>query len=84
MNEEKKLDKSEVISVRINKQEERQALDRIKEILSIKEDGTALKISAFIGEKVLQNVFGKEILTIILNKLRVKKQKKHKSLRELS
>ena len=65
-------DKSrEVFSISINKQE-RAWLDEIKEDLNIKQDGKALKYSAFIGRKVLHSLLGRKFLGYLFKKERVK------------
>lgn len=50
-----------IISIRLN-QEERAALEDIKQVLDIGSDATALKLAAFKGWGVLQRVFGRNFL----------------------
>ena len=59
LDEEKALDKREIVSVSINKGEERMKLNKLKEVFGIENDGTALKKAAFL---VLQLPFLLEIL----------------------
>lgn len=62
--EERAEDKREVISVSLNPQE-REVLERIKELLNIKDDSRALKIGAEVGLNVLRGLFSEKTLRYI-------------------
>ena len=70
LEEEKALDKREIVSISINKGEERSNLNKLKEVFGIENDGTALKKGAFL---VIQLPFLMEIIEILKNKDRRKK-----------
>ena len=58
-----------LISIRLSP-EERIELDKIKKILDIKGDSTALKVCAFKGWGVLQRTFGSDFLKWLSDKER--------------
>ena len=74
LDEEKEKDKRRTFSVSLNHQEEIN-LTLIKETFNIKEDGTALKLMAFLGYKCVTSLMGREFLEYLFKKSKSKPSK---------
>ena len=67
LDEERELERSEVIAVRMNKTELLQ-LEELKTDLGTYNNSTALKVAARVGQNVLQSVFGRDLLHLLFKK----------------
>ena len=74
LDDEKVEDKRRTFSVSVNKQEEIN-LEILKQVSGYKEDGTTLKLWAFLGYKCVTSTFSKEFLEDLFKKGKAKPSK---------
>jgi len=72
LEEERADDKSWVISIRINEQDQSMIL-KLKTLLDVESDTKALKMGAEIGLNVIQSVFGEKMLKYLSDAKRERK-----------
>jgi len=72
LDEDKVLDKSFVITLRVN-DDEQAMIRKLRELLDVEADGKALKIAARVGLNVLQSVFGDKLLKYLSSTKRERK-----------
>jgi hypothetical protein len=71
LNEDKKENDIEVISLKINKKE-RELINRLQSLMNIDRDGTVIKVSLGIAEKVILSQFGEVLFKKLTSGERVR------------
>ncbi len=66
----------DIVRVRINNKE-RAVLEKIKLIMNLQNDSTALKYAAIIGSNVLQSTFDSPFFNVDFKKKRLKKEESY-------
>ncbi len=80
LDEVKVLDKSFVITLRVN-DDEQAMIRQLRELLDVEADGKALKIAARVGLNVLQSVFGDKLLRYLSSTKRERKSDYEKGVK---